>query len=169
VLAEFIAAHPTAPLACRLDARTGRWRPVPVAERERHLDRIVLQAAAPDPAEPEPHIADQLRRAQPDLPFLVVVSPSSVLTLTDHAVGDAATLTRQLLALASTDRVGLDALAQRVTLRVPARALARGARAHLGDWAGYVRARSGPPESHPTGPAGPPSPACPSTTPRCAA
>ena len=159
MLAEFLRQHPQSPLACRLDAASGRWVPVPAAERESHLDRILISAADPDPADVEGHIAEHLETEAAHLPLVIVVSPTSILSQTDHAVGDLATLTRMIDALAQADLAALAALTRRTPTSVPVKTLVKGLRSHYRDWAGYVRARTGPPAFRETGDAVPLRPA----------
>ena len=159
MLAEFLRQHPRSPLACRLDAASGRWMPVPVAEREAHLDRILRGSAEPDPSDVEGYLAEYLATDAEHLPLVLVVSPGSILSQTDHAVGDLATLTRMIHTVAQADLAGLAELNTRTPTSVPVNALGTGLRSHFRDWAGYVRARTGPPAGAATGPAVPLRPA----------
>jgi hypothetical protein len=155
--AEFMRRHPTAPLACRLDTRSHRWLPVPAAEHAAHLDRTLIAADDPDPADLAGHILAH-SAVVPDQPLLVAVSPRSIMIQICHAVGDAVTLAQLLLALVQADRRHLEHLAQCVGTEVLARALIGNVRSHHRDWAKCLRHRSGPPVAKPLGPAATPRP-----------
>jgi hypothetical protein len=157
VVAEFMRRNPTAPIACRIDSRSGRWLPVPAAEHATHLDRAIVAADDPDPADLAGHVLAHLA-VVPDLPVLVVVSRESIMIQICHAVGDAVTLTRLLCALALADQHELGTLAQRVGTAVPARALLNGAWRHQRDWRRHLYHRNRPPVATPVGPAVTPRP-----------
>lgn len=157
-LAEFLRRHPAAPLGCRVDAASGRWLPVPAAEREAHLDRLLIAAEDPDPEDLSAHVVKHQASFAADLPLAVVVSPTSIMVQISHAVGDAVTLTQLMLALAQCEPDGLDVLAHRVATKEPVRGLLHGLRAHHRDWTRYLRNRSAPPASTVVGPAAPSRP-----------
>jgi hypothetical protein len=163
-LKEFMRRNPTTPLACRLDTRASRWLPVPAAEREAHLDRILIAAGDPDPDDLAGHVVAHQAAVAPDLPLVVVVTPGSIMTQICHAVGDAVTATRLMRALVRAEPDELAGLAQRVGTAGPVRALIRGLRPHHRDWAHYLRSRSGPPVAEPVGPAAPAQPSFTGTT-----
>ncbi len=144
VLAEFLDRHPTAPLACRIDANSARWVPVPSAERGAHLDRILR--GAPDPASDDldGHVRAHRGVGIEDLPFVVTVSPGSMMLNGAHVLGDAATLSRLLQALAGADADGLAAISDRARTVEPVRAFAKGLRAHGREWLEHMRTPAGP-------------------------
>ncbi|OLR92447.1 hypothetical protein [Actinokineospora bangkokensis] len=148
-LLRFAHLHPDSPIASRLDAATGRWLPVPPHQRAAHVERLVTTAPDPDPDDLEAHVR-RYRVTAPDLPVVVVVSPTAVLTEISHAVGDAATFTRLTMAISRAS--GLDELAHRTGTRTVLRALRSGLRAHRQDWADFVRHRVAPPRTTTSGP-----------------
>ncbi|MDT7576825.1 MAG: hypothetical protein QOH17_3158 [Pseudonocardiales bacterium] len=145
VLAEFLVRHPTAPLACRIDAAERRWVPVPPVEHAAHLDRILRSAPDPEPDDLGGHVRAHRDAGIEDLPFVATVSPGSVMLNGAHVLGDAATLSRLLQALAGADADGLAAISDRARTVEPVRALARGLRAHGRDWFHHLRSPSTPP------------------------
>ncbi|WP_424187204.1 hypothetical protein ACOBQX_05075 [Actinokineospora sp. G85] len=142
--AEFLDRHPASPIARRLDPVRGRWLPVPRSQRAAHAARVVTEVADPDPDDLAGHVRAHLDHA-PDLPVWVAVSPTSVLSSINHALGDASTFTRLALALSSADAAGLDALANRAGVGSALRALRAGLPAHRREWVDYLRNRTGPP------------------------
>ncbi|MEC3980062.1 hypothetical protein [Amycolatopsis sp. H20-H5] len=152
VLTEHARRHPGSPITSRLDPASCRWLPVPLGEWEAHLDRMVVTAADPDPGDLDGHISAHVV-VPADLPLVVVVSPTSMLAQTNHAVGDAITLTQLVVALSRADQAQLDAVEQRARTAEPVWALLRGLRPHHRDWAQYVRHRTAPPTPSATGPA----------------
>jgi hypothetical protein len=163
VLAEFMRRNPTTPLACHLDTTSNRWLPVPAADHAVHLDRTLIAADDPDPADLTGHITAH-QALLPELPVLVVVGPESIMIRVCHAVGDAVTLAQLLFALARADLPELNRLARRVGTAVPVRALAGNAWGHHRDWAKFLRHRSGPPTTTPVGPVATPRPSFTGTT-----
>jgi hypothetical protein len=153
LLAEFLLRHPEAPLACRVDAGSGRWLPVPAAGREAHLDRVLV--TADDPGDLAEHVTAHQASFAADLPVVVVATPTSLMVRINHAAGDAVTLTQLLLALAQAGPGGLEALAHRAGTKAPVQGLLGELRAHHRDWTGYLRHRSAPPAGTVTGPPAP--------------
>lgn len=149
VLADFLVRHPTAPLACRIDAAGARWVPVPPAERADHLDRILRGASDPAPDDLAGHIRAHSDVGIDDLPFVATVSPGSVMINGAHVLGDAATLSRLVAALAGADADGLAAISHRARTVEPVRALATGLRRHGRDWWQHLRNPAAPPPGAP--------------------
>jgi hypothetical protein len=164
VFAEFIRDNPDSPFASRIDVMSGRWLPVPAAEREAHVDRVLTAAADPDPDELEQHVAAHLATAATDLPVQVMVSPSAIVILMCHAVGDAITLTGVARAFALAQPEAFAVLTDRVGTSALARAFVRGLRPHHRDWVSYLRHRDGPPATASTATPAPVRPAFVTTT-----
>lgn len=146
MLEQYLTVRPTAPLACRLDARGHTWIPVPDAERAAHLDRVLVPVADPEPGGFAAHIADRITSVPSELPFVAFVGRRSVLAVVSHALGDAASATRVMAALARADAGMLDSLVTtRITTTEPARALLGGVREHYREWIDYARHPTSPP------------------------
>ncbi|EWC60395.1 hypothetical protein UO65_4283 [Actinokineospora spheciospongiae] len=141
-LLRFTHLHPDSPISSRLDEATGRWLPVRAGDRAEHVARMVVTAPDPDPEDLTGYIKAHLAPPR-DLPVRLVVSPTAVLGDISHAVGDASTFTRLLMA--ATRGTGLDELAARTPTRTVLHALRAGLRTHRRDWVDYVRHRTAPP------------------------
>lgn len=159
VLAQYMSRHPGAPLSGRIDEQTCRWIPVPEAERQAHLDRVLIRSVDPEPGGIEEHISVHLPAAAPDLPFVAVVGDRSICLVMSHAVGDATTMSGLLVALARADQGRLAAIEPRTGTSTPLRALVRQLRPNHRQWIEHLRNPASPPARGAAPPAGPPRPA----------
>lgn len=159
VLAEYMRRHPAAPLSGRIDEQTCRWIPVPEADRQAHLDRVLIRSVDPEPGGLEEHIWAHLPAAAPDLPFVAVVGDRSICLVMSHAVGDAVTMSGLLVALARADHGRLAAMEPRIGTSAPLRALFRQLRPNHRQWIEQLRNPASPPAHGGTSPAGPTRPA----------
>jgi hypothetical protein len=154
LLAAHLRAHPGSVLARRIDVRRGRWVPVPAAEIEAHVRRLVRPAPAVTPerlAELGVHdagavmIDDHLARDAHDLPIAFGFGPDHLTVSTSHVMGDMATCTKLMQAVTTLDAGLLAALTPETRLGVHVGAVLRGLRTHGRGWLAHLRGGAGGP------------------------
>lgn len=142
---EYMRCNPHHPLACRVEREQQRWMPVPEREREAHAERLVITADDPHPDRLDEYIRTQIAALPPDLPFLAVVTESSLFIIMSHAVGDAVTLGYLVWGLLLPDGTPheavqrLAAVEPRMRRSLAVRELLRGLPQHRDDWLRHVR------------------------------
>lgn len=117
VVENFFRTHPRHPLACRLDAGSARWIPVPPEQRRAYIESIIRAIDHVDIGQ----IPAEWERHRPALdstsPMTAMISPDGIVLYLSHAVGDGATLSETALALVLADPDRLLALVPRAVLR----------------------------------------------------
>jgi hypothetical protein len=136
---DFIAENPRHPLACTLEEGGRRWHPVPVEDRERHVDELIVPGGKFDIDEPFDHLDRNRPAVASTAPFKVVVGSDTMVLYFDHAAGDIAVFAPFALLMSLGDVDGLTTLAADAGLPAATKILLKTIRPNWRGWWQHAR------------------------------
>lgn len=134
--AQYLTDHPADVLASTLDRWQMRWRQVPAAERDTHVEDLFVSGEPIDWDSVTDYIDTYHPAAHHSSPFRIVFGPDSMTAYFSHPVGDAMLFSTFCAMVLSGDLSALPASEPRLRRRDLYRPAARSAARHWREWAG---------------------------------